>query len=445
MAGTMALAGCNLLDDNSSDGPPADHGDQRSAVNIVDAGADPDGETPIDDVLTDVIEDDTHIHFPTGQYRLNEWHMTGYSNLAITGTDAVLVPPEGMQSYWLAWDQLSDIRFEGFMLDNRGEGVAPVTHIGVDGGTNVVRDVAIRGHRVPDQSQNGFELSVTDPNAELRMEGVRLPDGTIHGSGIYTFPDSVGTLTVKNCRIEHWGEGLYASPHSGPLSVIGGYYANNGIAQVRVGGGRNGPLVRSVTVRADNPRNSQFKQNMRGIWLKEGTGARVENCDIAVTDLTGTFSSGGIVVGRQYGSADIVDCHVRVNVPNPTQALIARRPVDDISGETMPSMDRLPSDWTVTCKNISITGTSPSGISVVTVERSGCRYSGFCMRHTHGSRGGFLFNDAANCLLADSTIDVAGRLILTEDSEVSTQGILRNTACRPTENDEPTNTSKDGP
>jgi hypothetical protein len=400
------------------------------AVNVADVGADPTGEEPVDAVVEREVEDGVHLHFPPGEYRLGKWRILDHENVTITGEDATLVPPDGMQGYWLVWNNLQDFRFEGFTLDCRGRDVAPVNRLVVNGGRNVVRDVALLGQRSPPQSRNGFEMAVTETNGELRLENVRLPDGTIRGSGMYFFPESVGRLIVKDCHIEHWGEGLYASPHSGPIEVIGGEFANNGIAQVRLGGGRNGSLVRDVTVRIDNPRNSEFKQNMRGIWLKEGTNARIENCSVRMTDLTGTYSSGGIVVGRQFGTAEILNTEVLTDLPTATPGIIARRPVDSIEGQSMPSMDRLPERWDVTCRGVHARGSADDGTAIQTTGREECQYEQVCVQHTEGSRDGLSFNDADSCTVRNSVINVGGIPIVTRNALVLTEQVRRNQPCQ---------------
>lgn len=432
--GVTALAGCGSFGrDRTGTGNHTGTPGESSAKRVVDVaaqGADTEGNEPVNPILNDNVGDDTHLHFPPGRYRLERWEIADYRNLAITGEDAVLVPPDGMQTYWLAWGDLENFRFEGFTLDCREEDAAPVNRLRVDGGRNVVRDVAVKGHRTANESKSGFELSVDSPDAELLVKNVRLPDGAIHGSGIYLFPDSVGELVIENCHIEHWGEGLYASPHSGPLTVVGGYFANNGIAQIRTGGGRNDTQIRDAVVRVDNPQDSQFKPNMRGIWLKEGTSTRIENCDIAITDLTGTYSSGGIVVGRQYGTAEIVDTHVRVDADGTTPAIIIRRPVDSMEGQSMPSMDRLPDNWDVACRGIRIEGETESGTAVRTVDRDNCEYSDVCIHQPLGSRDGFKFDDLDGCTVSDSTINVGGEPIVAENSTYTTKRVQKGGSCQ---------------
>lgn len=397
-----------------------------TVVNVLDAGADGSGERAVNSILDAKLGDDTLFYFPPGRYRLRPWELIGYRNLGVFGEDATLVPPDGERDYWLRCGKLQQFRFEGFELDTRARGVAPANFLSVTGGSNVVRDVSLRGsRRIP---RGGFEIAVADPNAELLFERVSLPDGSTAGNAIYTFPSSVGTLTLKDCYVEHWAEGLYASPHSGPLRVLGGYYGNNGIDQVRVGGGPAGALVRGVTVRVDRPKRPSQKPNMRGIWMEEGANARIEDCDVAITNLTGTYSSGGIVIGRQGGSSTIRNTRIRVdeNVP----AINLRNPAEEVQEASMPSMGSLPTDRRVTCENVRIEGNAETGAAILATRRDDCLFDGLCLHQPKGKRDGLVVTRADGCTVRDSTISVGGRAITTEGARVQQLRVRRQGRCR---------------
>lgn len=396
-----------------------------TVVNVSKAGADASGEEPVNPVLDDHLADDTLLYFPPGRYRLDDWRVVGYRNVGVVGDDATFVPPSGHQSYWLQWGELRDFTFAGVTLDNTEQGVAPTTHLSVTGGTNVVRDVTVRGHR--QAPRIAFEIEAVDRDADLAFENVALPDGSTNGHAIYVFPASVGRLAFRNCHVEHFWEGLYAAYHSGPLRVIGGYYANNGIEQVRVGGGKTGAVVRNVTVRVDNPRRGENKPNMRGIWAEEGAHVRIEDCDVAITDLTDTYSSGGIVVGKQFGRVEVENTTVRTDVTTP--AINVRKPVDSMEGQNIPSMDSLPDEWRVTCRNVRVEGSAPDGTSVMTTWRDDCLFENVCVTHPRGSRDGVGVTGAEGVIVRDSVIDVSGEPITSENAEVVTEGVRTSGSC----------------
>ncbi|USZ68086.1 right-handed parallel beta-helix repeat-containing protein [Halorussus salilacus] len=395
----------------------------ETVVNVADAGADASGEQPINGVLDEHLADDTMLYFPEGRYRLDQWEVTGYTNLGLVGDGAVLVPPE--ERYWLLFGELRDLLVEGFTFDGSADGVAPTNHLAVTGGESVVRDVTWRGHR--SKPRTGFAVAAESEDADLLFENVSLPDGSTGGHAVFAFPRSVGRLTFRDCRVEHWAEGLYVSYHSGPLRVIGGYYANNGIQQVRVGGGHAGALVRGVTVRVDDPRQPQHKPNMRGIWMEEGGSVRVENCDIAVTDLSGTYSSGAIVVGKEFGAATIENTRIRTDAD--AYGILVRDPVEEVDEDSMPSMDRLPDDWEVTCRNVRITGSAPEGTAVRVDRRDDCVFENVCIGHDRGSRDGVAVSGAQGCAVRDSTIDVPGATIATDEATVKTSRVRERGGC----------------
>ncbi|WP_135829001.1 hypothetical protein [Halorussus halobius] len=404
---------------------PVDTEGYDEVVNVADVGADASGDEPVNPVLDEHAGDDTLLYFPPGRYLLDDWRLADRRNVGVVGTDATFVPPDGHRSYWLTFGELEDFRFEGVTIDNRAEGVAPTVRLAVSGGTNVVRDVAVRGHRRAPRI--AFEIEALTEDTDLEFENVRLPDGSTDGHAIYVFPASVGRLTFRDCHVEHWWEGLYAAYHSGPLRVIGGYYANNGIEQVRVGGGKSGALVRGVTVRVDEPRNGENKPNMRGIWAEEGAAVRIENCDVAITDLTGTYSSGGIVVGKQFGAVTVENTRVRTDVTAP--AINVRDPVDSMEGQTIPSMDSLPENWQVDCRGLSIEGSAGDGVAVMATRRDGCLFEDLCIDHQEGSRDGVAVTAAEGVTIRNAAIDVTGEAITSEDATVETEDVRTDESC----------------
>ena len=49
-----------------------------TVVDVTEAGADTSGETPINSVLDDHLDDNTLLRFPSGRYRLDPWKVIGY-------------------------------------------------------------------------------------------------------------------------------------------------------------------------------------------------------------------------------------------------------------------------------------------------------------------------------------------------------------------------------
>lgn len=427
--GTVLLAGCS--DGNDSLGPSettegtisvgTPKAEQyENVIDIVEAGADPTGSDPIDPVLEEAAANDTLLQFPEGAYFLERWNFKDYSNLALVGDGATLVPPSGLQDYWLFGTNLRNFRFEGFGYDNSADKTAPITLFFVTGGTNVVRDVAIDGFREAGEKDHGFEFSVQKADATLLVENVRMPDGSSGGSAVYVHPESPGTLSFRDCHIEDWYEGLYASAHSGPLSVIGGTYANSGIQQIRVGGSTHGATIRDATVRVDGPSHPEQKENLRGIWLKEGANGVVENCDIRMTDLAGRSASAAIVIETQYGNAIIRDTHIRTD--EPVNAIRIREPVEEYDPEQMPGMDGLPDDWTPTVQNVTITGDAEQNRAIRVHGRSNALFQNVVLEQEQGDRQGmYIDSDSNNCTISGGTWTTAKYPLIVEASRADVE------------------------
>lgn len=394
--GAVAVAGWNLFgsgDDgeqpadpgtptpSATDGPEADaertypHADRfETVVDVAARGGDPDGEEPINDVLESNLADDTLFFFPEGTYRIADLFVVQHhDNVGLVGPEATLAPRAGQIGDWLVASDVSRLLLEGLTVSNEADQTAVRTKVHVSGGENVVRDVSIVGFQDVPTRTHGFTLQVDGADTELRLDGVDLSDGARNGTGVFVHPSTdPGTLRLLDCRIENWYEqGLYGSSHGGPMYVIGGRYANNGKAQVRVGGGAvdTPGVVRDVTVRMTDPQPAEDKGNVWGIWLHEGVGTVVENCDVAVTALSEAGSSGAVVIGAEQGTTTIRDTAIRVD--DSTFAIAATSPKEE--GFVIPSMARPPQDWTVTVENVEITGSADEDVGIWLVDRPGAQ------------------------------------------------------------------------
>lgn len=344
-------------------------------VDVAELAGDPTGTEPINGLIESKLADDTLFYFSKGTY-----HVAGmlviqhYDNVGFVGDGAVLRPSDGQRGNWLMFDDVSRLLFENFRLSNEASQTAARMKVHVTGGKNVVRDVTVSGFQDVASRTHAFTLQVDGSQTALNMVRVSMPDGAKNGTAVFVFPaNDPGTLRFKDCTIENWNEqGLYGSPHGGPMYVIGGRYANNGMAQVRVGGGnRDTPaVVRDVTVEVDDPYPADYKGNIRGIWLNEGANTLVENCDVTLTALSNYGSSGGIVVAPEHGSATIRDTNIQVD--DPTFALTFTMPKTE--GFVIPSLDHPPENWSVTTEDVSISGRAASGLAVWVVNRPGCRF-----------------------------------------------------------------------
>ncbi len=404
-----AVAGCNSISEPSKQSVLAPYRNRfETVVDLGRTDADSTGVEPVDSVVTRAMHDDTLLYFPPGTYRLSNLDLSGYSNCGLVGNRATLQVPPSEQGNWMYGESVRNLLFDGFTFDYTAPTAAPVVAFSVAGRKNVLRNLQFKGSREA-YPRSALELEVPERSASLLVDSLDMRGGSRNGNAIFTHTGD-GSLQFVDCRIEHWAEGLYASPHSGPLVVRGGIYANNGIDQIRIGGGTSGARVKDATVRVNNPRNPKAKPNMRGIWLEEGTNAVIEDCTVEITDLSGTYSSGGVVVEKQFGSATIRNTTIQTNQSVP--AINIRTPTTEYDPETMPSMNRLPSNTHVTCKNVSMYGTAPEGTAVLLAGRDGCRFEQISVQHHFGTRDGITIKDGRGTKIHDARLRVRGTPIV---------------------------------
>ncbi|WP_227379652.1 hypothetical protein [Haladaptatus halobius] len=386
---------------------------------IVDMGnkdVDQTGSEPINSVITESLENQTLLYFPSGTYRLSRLDLSNMTNCGLVGNQATFLTPAKEQGNWIFGGSVQDLLIDGFTFDYTEPTAAPVIVFSVRGQRNILRNLTFKGSR-GSYPRSGLELKVPQSSASLLVDQLKMRGGSKNGSAIYTHPGE-GRLRFVNCHIENWFEGLYASPHSGPLIINGGTYANNGIDQVRIGGGESGARVENATIRVSKPEN---KPNMRGIWLEEGTNAIIDNCSVEITDLTGTNSSGGIVIGKQFGNAKITNTTIQTNHSIP--GIHVRKPITEYDSTTMPSMPQLPSNHQVTCENIEIYGTAPGGTAIMLTDRDRCRFKSISIQHHFGKRHGITLKNVQKSNIHDCQLRVSGTPIVSLDSTPSTKNI----------------------
>lgn len=386
---------------------------------VTDEGADPTGEERVDGTLQSLVDDDTLLRFPPGTYRLSDLAVEGVSNFGMVGTDATLQLERRGRAIFFGFRRVSDVLVDGFTIDNTASNTAAWFDLRCTGGTNVVRNYTVAGFVDVTSRTNGFTVMVEGGDTSLELDSVDLGQGAIGGAATYAFPRrefydtsrAAGSLTFRDCVMKGWGiEGLYASPHEGPLRVVGGEYANNALVQVRVGGG-NAPertVIRDVTVRVDGipdytPVGSRV---LRGIWLKEGDRALVENCDVSLSNLDRSRTPGALVVNDQFGRATIRDCTFTTeNVSRP--AIVVKRPATEYDPDWMPSLDRLPPEWGVTVENVSVQGSSPNTETIRVDGRNGCRFSNVAIEKSGAGVDGLFLRNVGQCVLEDGTMSTS--------------------------------------
>ena len=450
----VGAAGLGLAASGSASAAAGDHEgfEFRTVIDMIEAGGDPDGEEPIDDLLYELVDDHTLLQFPPGEYKLEQFrNYTGefgsydpekYLNLTdfgMKGHDASLVAPAGTGNEPGFFEQVwIDLRFtngtllEGFTFDN----TAPNTGAGVTFGPydrGVVRDIDVSG--VYDGGTSGSPFIVWVPENEsgtCRFQDVRLPDGLPRGTsyetgtpGFFVFIGHRGVLELWDCVVEGFNNGVYhASPGRGGVQVEGGRYAHNNVAQVRVHGPRS--HIKNVHMAIENvaEKHPNF-ENQRAVWVWRRKGLDIKNCTIDV--LSPTDSQGAIVVRQAAGETAIENTDVRVDADG-VPAVWATTPLEGEGpfgyGPAPPAGER-----GIDMKNVRITGNADGGgpfepgRGAVLIEgRDGNRFKNCRVEQSGPNRDGVVFR-SADASVRNTLIDVTGDPLVAENSDVETRNV----------------------
>ena len=440
-----SLSGCPLLAETDTDGvnqpddmhrlspsvrEPANR-DVESAVprelreqygtvtNVVEEGADHTGRDPVNDVVRSTVGDDTLLYFPKGEYHLSgELRVGEFSSLALVGDRALFRPPDGFTGLLFVLGDTSGasgLHFEGLDFDftAASTGGRPLHAVVEDG--LLVRDVTVRGRQ--DVDHDCLRVDVAAESGTGRVERVRLPDGSVTGhpnTGIYVGEQSRGELSFVDCTVVGFSDnGLYASQAQGPTHVRAGHYANNGIAGVRVSGAST---VEGVRVTCDTDRSDL--ENMRGIRLREGTGASVVDCVVEMRSVP--VSDGAITMAEWLESATVEDTTVRLEADN-VPAVTAKPPRQGISGPA-----------SVNIEGLTVRGSAANGATVQVLGRSECLLENVCIHQQGRNRDGIEFANSRGNLLRDTVVDVTGDPLVLREASAERREFrtaLRSTRC----------------
>lgn len=163
-----------------------------------------------------------------------------------------------------------------------------------------VRNIGIKGFHDDgtDDSDDGNQSYMIGPEVDAGgtglIENVYMGDGaaTGYGTGIKVAVGHAGELTIRNCYFEDWpGNGIYGSSPGradrsnagyGDVKIEQCYARNNNLSNFRIG--TNGSYVRDSVIHVDSDvpggYNKSYKENARGVWVREGADCTIRNCDI---------------------------------------------------------------------------------------------------------------------------------------------------------------------
>lgn len=310
--------------------PPAnqqnDDDNDETPINMQDAGADPTGEEPIDDVLRILADDETHLYFPEGQYRLGEFS-GDFQNLVLEGEGARILPKDRTTLWRLVdlWGEGNVI--DGFVFDYRDTQLPPEVSIGGPGGWAFRNCTFLGTQKTNLERRGGFALlpTVASESGEGVIENVYMHEGSAPPSGgdtrggIWFGPGNEGTLRIDGVWMEGWAENtIYAHNSPGEVVIENSFFRNTNVAGTRIGGNtvlRNNTYVKTGPVpRQTHPERSG--RLMRGVWI---TGGRteygsagsilIEDCDFYFTN--GNTTGSAIIQPQSIdGDLAIRDCRI---------------------------------------------------------------------------------------------------------------------------------------
>lgn len=361
------------------------------------------------DSLIQEAADGTLLYFPPGEYLLGESVIVeGRRNLLLVGEGATLKPTgpvrEGRE--YLVSIIGSQIHFEGFTLDYTEAGHGGRLQI-ITSGDFVCRDVEVVGENA---ASGLFAFEVRDGDGSGLVEKVVAVDGGPTSVGLFVKKGHTGTMRIVDCQLERFkGNGVYASAPgmpdggNGTVSVEGGVFRNNNIANVRLGS--DGSSVRGALVAVDEevPPLPDGTVNSRGIWLHGGTDVLVEDCLVLLG--APARGDGALVVGGDTGATRIRNTRIRIDA--------------DLSALDISLDDRAGDDVRLDCDGLTITGQAAGGAAVSVSDRDECRFTDLAIDQPGLRRDGFLFRRSTMNVVTGLDIEVTGEpFVLQDDSTV---------------------------
>ena len=413
--------------------------DYGTVVDVVqDAGADPNGSDPIDDVFEEYVADDTLLVFPDGEYQSGQFFsdsVTNFGMVAADGANPTIRPsaPESDLGEYFLYFKGSDISIEGFTFDFTQDGYGGRVQI-ISNGDLTMRDVTVEGD-YPGES-DAFRFDVRDANSTGIVENVHAKGGYGGGSnkGIYVGRQHAGEIYLRNCSMQEFsGNGVYASNpgyssgNDGAVKIEGGYYANNNISNLRIGS--TGSYIKQATVVVDKnpPQEPGDPINSRGIRIRNRDDMLVEDCDVVMED---GGSSGAIVFNTHGGSTTVRNTRVHVDSDSYDAAIYAKSP-QDVIGSTDLSFE-----------NVQITG-GASGVPGATIyDRDGTTFSNCCI--SLDGDDGIQLNNSSNCAVADCSIDVSGEAVALNGSSADVTNLSKDASCTAADKESETVGADDG-
>lgn len=387
------------------------HGDAfGTVVDAVEAGADPDGDEPIDGVLGRYAADDTLLSFAPGTYRFPSLQLQDYDHLGIAAAGdehpTFLAPADSCVDTdpHVQFGGVSDFLLEGIDFDFEQPGAGGAINVIADGDATV-RDVTARG--TCREQVTMFRMDVRNPDGSGLVENFRAENVGDGGwmTGAYVGKYHSGEVTFRNCELSEFTDnGLYGSAPGvedgggGLVHTENGNYRNNNVSNLRLGTAGSSARGDSIVVESTPEAKSI---NFRGIRFRRGVDQVVEDCEVTFGEAV-TNSFGAIVYHADNGGAHVADSRVTMH------------------SDRIPAIQAFyyegDSESAPTFENLSVDGEAGRGYTALINGRDGTSFRNCTIEATGDHRDGIRIAYSDDCELVDSRIDVTGYPLILRDS-----------------------------
>lgn len=384
----------------------------QSVVDVVEIGADPEGQSSVNFLFSQNLEDDTLLAFQPGTYQIDPFQLTGnHLGMVNTGDEPVrFVPSDGNcrgGNPYIFFDRVSDLVLENITFDFTNSEAGGPLHFFLTG-DSTVRNMTYEGTC---SNQLGImRVEVLDENGSVLFENLQArnidEDHTL--TGVYVSGNHAGEATFRDCNLEEFSDnGLYASAPGGPggqdgaVNVEGGVYRNNNISNVRLGS--TGSIAQDVDVIVDSETPGWGQLNSRGIRLRNKSGQLIDNCSITF-EQEAADSFGGVVFHTKNSGGLVRDTTIRVRrdeIPAVKAFSVTN------AGNSSPEFEE-----------VVITGDATEGVAVDIEGRDETEFRGCTIIQNGSNRDGIQLVDSHDCRIVDSHIFVAGDPIILRNASV---------------------------
>lgn len=388
-----------------------------TVVDAVAAGADPEGDEPIGELLEQYADDDTLLSFAPGTYLFPTLTLDGYDHLGIAAASdqrPTFIAPAGScvdSDPHVQFQAVTDFLLEGIDFDFRRSGAGGAVNVIADGDATV-RDITCLGNCR--QQITMFRMDIRNPDGTGLVENYRAENTEDSGwmTGAYVGQRHSGEVTFRNCELSEFTDnGLYGSAPGvedgggGVVHTENGTYRNNNVSNLRLG--TDGSTSRGDTIVVESPPEAE-SVNLRGVRFRRGVDQVVEDCDLTFGE-TVTNSFGAIVFHADNQGAHVADTQVTMHADR-VPAIQAFYLAGD-------------SDSAPTFENLTVDGDASRGYAALINGRDGTSFRNCTVEQTGDQRDGVRIAYSDDCELVDSRIDVTGYPLILRDSTLR----IRNT------------------